>query len=585
MLLELSIENFALIDKLRLEFGPGLNVLTGETGAGKSIIIDAVEMVLGGRASGEVIRTGAERAVIEALFETVGPEDAAAVAAAAVGAPAEDEALILARELPASGRSVTRLNGRLATSAMVKEVAQHLVDLHGQHEHQSLLRSEGHVDLLDSFGGAELATVRTKVAEEWAGWRGFLRELAGFVGDEKDKARKLDVLQFQRQEIDGSRLVAGEEETLGEERRVLAGAEKLHQVAAKAYAVLYEGEARGAEAVVDQLAGLLAELDEAADIDRALRPLFETLESARYQIEEAARELGRYRDRVEFNPERLDAIENRLELVSQLRRKYGNTIEEILKYRDEVAAELDRVANADEIIERLRQNIAAAKKTLGDLCGVLGKARRRVARELERAVSVELADLGMERTVFRVHFTEAEDPEGVPVGDRLLAAGPDGSDSVEFLFSANPGEPPKPLAKIISGGEMARVMLALKAILARVDQVPTLIFDEIDAGVGGRAAIAVADKLARLGRFRQVLCVTHLPQIAAAADRHFAIQKKVHGGRTTTLVSLLQGDQRVDEVVRMLGGTSDSRATREHAAELIEAAAKRADAWPEKGKR
>ncbi|MHB8927153.1 MAG: DNA repair protein RecN [Bacillota bacterium] len=570
MLLELSIENFALIEKLRLEFGPGLNVLTGETGAGKSIIIDAVEMVLGGRASAEVVRTGADRAVIEALFEA--GDGPARAAAAEVGAPAEDGTLILARELPANGRSTNRLNGRLATSAMIKEVAQYLVDLHGQHEHQSLLRPERHIDLLDSFGGPELTALRDQAAARWGEWRRLERELVGFTGDEKDKARKEDILQFQLQEIDGSKLNAGEEEDLGEERRVLAAAEKLFQTAAEAYAVLYEGEDRGGEPVVDRLAKLLSPLEEAAGIDRGLRPFFEALETARYQIEEAAREIGRYRDRVEFNPERLDEIERRLDLITQLKRKYGNTIAEVLKYRDEVAAEIERLSNAEEHIARLREDIAAAKKELGGIGDELGQVRRRVARDLERAVAEELAGLGMERTVFRVQFAETEDPDGVPIGGRLLAAGPKGTDDVEFLFSANPGEPPKPLARIISGGEMARVMLALKAILARVDQVPTLIFDEIDAGLGGLAAHAVADKLARLGQVRQVLCVTHLPQIAAVADRHFAITKTVQGERTTTAVRRLEGNERVDEIVRMLGGTADSRATREHALELLSAA-------------
>lgn len=575
VLLELSIENFALIEKLRLEFGPGLNVLTGETGAGKSIIIDAVEMVLGGRASADAIRSGTDRAVIEALFEA--GDGPAGKAAEEVGAPAEDGVLILARELPAGGRAVSRLNGRLATSAMVKEVAQYLVDLHGQHEHQSLLRPERHVDLLDSFGGAEVSAIREKVAAKWEEWRRLRRELAEFTGDEKDKARRQDILQFQLQEIDSSQLTPDEETRLTEERRVLGAAEKLFHSAAEAYAVLYEGEAGSGdgEPVVDRLAALLGPLEEAAGIDRALRPLFESIESARYQIEEAARELGRYRDRVEFNPARLDEIERRLEHIAQLKRKYGNSVAEVLKYRNEVAAELERLADAEGQIARLRRDIDAVKKELGSLCADLGQTRRRVARDLERSVSDELADLGMERTVFRVQFSETEDPDGVPVGGRPLTVGPKGTDAVEFLLSANPGEPPKPLARIISGGEMARVMLALKVILAGVDQVPTLIFDEIDAGVGGLAAHAVAEKLARLGRVRQVLCVTHLPQIAAVADRHFAITKTVEGGRTTTSVRRLEGPERVDEIIRMLGGTADSRATREHALELLEAASQR----------
>ncbi|MHB0885125.1 MAG: DNA repair protein RecN [Bacillota bacterium] len=570
MLLELSIENFALIEKLRLEFGPGLNVLTGETGAGKSIIIDAVEMVLGGRASAEVVRMGADRALIEALFEA--GDGPARMAADEVGAPVEDGTLILVRELPAGGRSTNRLNGRLATAQMVKEVAQYLVDLHGQHEHQSLLRPERHIDLLDSFGGAELTALRDQVAAQHQEWRRLLRELAGFVGDEKDKARRQDILQFQWQEIDGAKLGPTEEEDLDAERRVLAAAEKLFQTAAEAYAVLYEGEDRGGDPVVDRLAKVLSPLEEAAGIDRNLRPLFEAIEAARFQIEEAAREIGRYRDGVEFNPARLDETERRLDLIGQLKRKYGNTVAEVLKYRDEVAAELERLDNAEGHIARLREDIAKARAELGRLCEKLGQIRRQVAQDLEGAVGEELAGLGMERTIFRVQFAESEDPDGVPAGGRTLVAGAKGTDEVEFLFSANPGEPPRPLARIISGGEMARVMLALKAILARVDQVPTLIFDEIDAGVGGLAAHSVADKLARLGQVRQVLCVTHLAQIAAVADRHFAITKTVQGDRTTTAVRRLDGQERVDEITRMLGGTADSRATREHALELLAAA-------------
>lgn len=556
VLLEISIRNFALIDSVRLALAPGLNVLTGETGAGKSIIIDAVELALGGRASTEVIRTGADRAVIDVVFDIMdSPEIGRLVAELGLG-EAADPTLVLSREVPADGRTTCRVNGRAVNLSVLRELTQHLIDIHGQHEHQSLLRPERHVDLLDAFGGEKAAPLRTTVGAAYRVWQETLEEIRSLAGDERDRARRLDLLRFQADEIERAKLRDGEEEELAGERRLLANAEKRHEAAAVAYACLYSGDG-GVGSAHDQLGRVVAALGDIAEVDPSVAPTLEVVRQAAVQIDEASRDVRQYRDGVFFDPGRLAELESRLDLLASLKRKYGSTVAEVLAFGRESRAELERLENSAELLSRLEERATAQKDDLGLACARLSEFRRELAGDLERTVVGSLADLGMKKTVFGVSLSP-EDPPG-----------PKGAEKVEFLFSPNPGEPPKPLSRIASGGEMSRVMLALKAILAETDEIGTMIFDEIDTGVGGGAAQTVGEKLATIALSRQVVCVTHLARIASVADAHHFIVKETSEGRTQTLLRTLQGDDRVAEVARMLAGHPPTPITLANAAEML----------------
>ncbi|MDH7569598.1 MAG: DNA repair protein RecN [Armatimonadota bacterium] len=558
MLSELTIQDLAIIDRLHLRFSPGFNVLTGETGAGKSIIIDAINAILGGRVGTELVRTGAPRAVVEAAFD-ISASPAVTAAAQEAGCVPEDGLFILSREISASGKSQCRINGKLASVSMLRDLGRHLVDVHGQHEHQSLLVVNRHVDLLDAWAGPEVLALRSEVAELAHRVNEAERQALRLEADERDRARRIDLLQFQIQEIDAARLQPGEEEELEADRARLANAEKLHLHAQAAYECL-----KGDGNALDRLAECVAHLEQLAAIDRDLLPLLEAVRSAYYQLDDAGSQLRAYGDSIEFNPQRLEQVQERLQSIALLRRKYGDSIPEILAYRAQSANELEELTHYEE----RRAQVLAEQKTLREkaehLAGRLSEARRSAARRFEQAVEDELASVAMRQTRFSVAIT----PQ--PLGTT-------GADRVEFLISPNPGEPLKPLARIASGGEMSRIMLALKAILASVDQVPTLIFDEIDAGVGGRAAGALGEKLASLGREKQVICVTHLAPIASRANAHFSVHKEVQGERTVVRMRRLSTEERVDELVRMLGGGTDWESARRHAQEMLTRPASRED--------
>ncbi|HHX38601.1 MAG TPA: DNA repair protein RecN, partial [Armatimonadetes bacterium] len=495
MLSELHITDFALVDELSIRFGPGLNVLTGETGAGKSIIIDAISAILGMRADYDLIRTGAQRAVVQAAFDVSDAPEARAAATEA-GIESEEDLLLVTRELQASGKSQCRVNGRLATVSMLRALGRTLIDVHGQHEHQSLLSVSRHLDLLDAWAGPEVMELRARFAERFRALASLDEQIEKLTTDARDRARKVDLYQFQIQEIDAAGLHDGEEEELEAERLRLANAEKLFLNAGQAYDRL-----RGDDALLDGLAACQELLEGLAEVDRSASSLLDTVGSALYQLEDAAKELRTYRDSIEFNPERLEEVQERLIALQHLKRKYGDTIAEILAYREQLAADLDGLTHSEEREAELRQQREAVHAEVTALAEQLTHLRRETTGRFQDAVEAELAALAMEQTRFRVAL-------------EIGALGPTGTDRVEFLISPNPGEPLKPLARIASGGELSRVMLALKSILARVDRVPTLIFDEVDVGIGGRTAHVIGEKLAALGKEKQVLCVTHLPQVA-----------------------------------------------------------------------
>jgi len=565
MLTELRIQNFAIIDRLAIQFGRGLNLLTGETGAGKSIVVDALAALLGGRISVEMIRSGEEEAVIEGRFD-LRDSPGAAERLAAMGIDVEGEEVVLVREIAAGGRSRGYINGRAATVGMLREVGSELVEIHGQHEGQRLLLPSTHLDFLDGYGGPEVLALRARVEALHREWQEIRRELESLRLGERERARRLDLLSFQLQEIDAAKLEPNEEEGLRLLYTRLLHAERLSRLVLEAYGRLYEGDGNAA---VDSVAKALASLREGATLDPSLNRYVEVVEEIRQNIVELARELRQYADSVETDPDRLAAVAERLELIRTLKRKYGETVEEILRYREEISRELSTLARSDERVAELEARLEEVEGNLREACLALSQRRRELIRELEAEVVAELSSLEMPRATFRVHMEQREDPHGLFLGDRRVAVSGRGVDSVEFLLSANPGEPPRPLAKVASGGELSRIMLALRCILAEADAVPTLVFDEIDAGIGGRTGQVVGEKLYTLGTRRQVICVTHLPQIASMADTHFYVYKQVEGGRTRTLVKALEGGERIQEVARMLAGKRPSPIALEHAEEMV----------------
>lgn len=574
MLAELTITNFAIIEKLRLRFAPGFNVLTGETGAGKSIIIDAVGALLGGRVGAEQVRAGADRAQVEGLF-LLEPHVQTAIKPLIQENGLEgddDETLILARELRAAGRTIARVNGRAVTVGLLREIGERLVDIHGQSEHLSLLRTREHRGLLDRYAGLE--SQRQAVAQRVRELRQVRQELASLLRDERELARRADLLVYQVQEIAAARLETGQEEKLIQERNRLANAERIAALTAEATQSLYEGT-EDQLSVADLLGHVYRNLVDLAGIDASLEPHRQAAEALAAQAEELARDLRAYLDGIEFSPARLQEVEERLDLIYRLKRKYGDSIADVLAFAEQAALELETITHSEERVETLRAREEALLREIGSLAADLSRRRREAADRLSAAIEAELADLQMAHTRFAVAFEQTDDPEGAFVGDRRLAFDTGGVDRVEFLISPNPGEPLKSLVRIASGGETSRLMLALKTVLSHADETPTLIFDEIDQGIGGRVGGVVGRKLwgltesnAAVTLNHQVLCITHLPQLAGFGDVHFWVQKKVSGERTTTDVRPIAGDERVEELAQMLGTVTDS--TRQSALEILE---------------
>lgn len=567
MLLELSIANLAIIESLHIEFGEGLNILTGETGTGKSIIIDAVSLLLGARASSEMVRTGCDKAVVEGVFAlSEGPGGSLEEALREQGLWEEDgEVLILRREVSAEGRSVSRVNGRAVPLGFLGEIGRHLVDIHGQGEHLSLLQARRHVDYLDRYGG--LGPLRGRFADLTRRLSAVRRELRDLVEDARDRARRVDLLTFQIDEIRSARLRPDEEELLARERHLLANAERRMEQVAEAYALLQEGDEEQRSAL--DLLGLAMEgLATLARLDDAWEEQGKAAEAAYYQLEEVARALRQYRDEIEFDPQRLAEVEERIELIHRLERKYGDTIEEVLAFAERAEAELEGITHSDERADALRGEEAALLREMADVGEELGAARQEVARRLSARMEEELASLNMGHARFLVHIERATATDGVPMEGGPYAFDATGVDRVEFLIGPNPGEEPRPLARIASGGETSRLMLAMKTVLSDADPVPTLIFDEVDAGIGGRTGSVVGAKLASLAAGHQVFCVTHLAQIASRGRSHFRVLKEVVRGRTVSTVRLLTPDERVEEVAVLLGGRA-TEATRRSAAELL----------------
>jgi DNA repair protein RecN (Recombination protein N) len=574
LLTELTITNFAIIDELHLRFTSGFNVLTGETGAGKSIIIDAVSLLLGGRADTTLIRSGADRAQVEGIFRL---DDGLQAQFNPIlereGLESDTpDTLVLGRELRTTGRNYCRVNGRTVSLSLLEEISQPLVDIHGQSEHLSLLRVRAHQRFLDRFGG--LDEQRETTAQEVRRLQSIRKELAGLLRDEQELARQVDQLTYQAQEIEAARLQPSEEGELSAERNRLANAEQLNQLAGEAFAALYEGGEEQLSAA-DLLGQAVRNLNQLAKIDSSLQEQEGLAESLAIQIDELARALHDYQESVEFSPARLAQVEERLSLIYSLKRKYGHSIEEILAFSERAQADLESITHSEERIQELREEEEQLRHAIGHMAADLSQARREAGERLAAEVEAQLGNLSMDGARFAVDLAWTEDPDGVYVGKQTLTCDGRGIDRVEFLIAPNVGEGLKPLVKVASGGETSRLMLALKTVLSTADETPTLIFDEIDQGIGGRVGSVVGRKLWGLtqsnGLRHQVLCVTHLPQIAGYADSHFHVEKGVSGQRTTTRVRVLETADRVEELAVMLGTPSDG--TRRSAHEILEEAA------------
>lgn len=551
MLKSLNISNLAVVTKLQVEFGHGLNLLTGETGSGKSIIVDALGLLLGGRTSAEMIRSGQQKAHVEGVFQVVAHKELFQTIESA-GIEIDSKEIVVRRELTASGRSRAFINDQLTTVAFLRELRPYLVDIHGQNEQQTLLYAESHLDLLDVFAGLEKDC--EQIRSKYRYWQSLEKELAELKHSEAERLRMLDMLEFQSSEIERANLEIGEDQQLQDERRLLVNGEKLTASSVHCYEMLYESES----AVLSQLASLAKKMDELASLDPRFGQYIESVQTARYGLEDLAYFLRDYIDRVNFSPERLKEVEDRLIEIDKLKRKYGNSIETILSSAEEMREKLLRLHTSEIQEQQLAKAIAEAQTSYWDIAKDLSKRRRKVAKNLETAVMEELKYLAMERTQFQMGF----------LGNDLRPT-ERGIDNVEMLVSTNVGEEFRPLVKIASGGEISRLMLALKTIIAPTEYPRTLVFDEVDVGIGGRVAEAVGQRLKRLATTNQVLCVTHQAQIARFADIHYSVEKRVIAGRTEVSVEKLDQVGRVEELARMIGGSQITDLTRQHANELL----------------
>jgi DNA repair protein RecN (Recombination protein N) len=594
MLVELNISNFAIIDKLYLRLGPGFNALTGETGAGKSIIIDALGALLGSKVGPEFVRHGAPSARVEGMFDltSMPPEPLAALRSMLVEGglsdtdDGSDDSVIVSREINASGRTVARVNGRMVNLPTLQEIGELLVDVHGQSEHVSLLRSSTHVDLLDQYAG--LSKERREMADLVGRLRAVQKELRDLQRDERELARRADLLTYQVEEIEKAAVQSDEDTELAAERSRLSNAERLSSLCDQIYALLIEagdedayssrGRSAGAatSSVRDALGEASGHMADLARLDPTMEKHLPTLDDLYEQVEELGRTMRVYREMVEHDPKRLEEIEERLSLLHELKRKYGPALEDVITFGQRASEELEGISNSEERVAALQEQSERLAAQIGELGGRMHETRTQAGERMSRDVEKSIKDLLMGSARFQVEITQQQDPDGVPVPGRegRYAYSDKGIDRVEFLISPNPGEPLKPLAKIASGGETSRLMLALKSILSEADMTPTLVFDEVDVGVGGRSGGVVGEKLWGLTGSHQVLCITHLPQIAAFADNHYKITKQVTGDRTRTQVDELTGPDQEYEIAAMIAGAPPSQPSMENARDMMREVAK-----------
>ncbi|EKN63608.1 DNA repair protein RecN [Neobacillus bataviensis LMG 21833] len=558
MLAELSIKNFAIIQALEISFEKGLTVLTGETGAGKSIIIDAIHLLVGGRGSAEFVRHGEEKAEIEGLFQLDDPNHPILLKALEFGIDIEEGMVVLRRDISRTGKSVCRINGKLVTISTLREMGGTLVDIHGQHEHQELMDETRHLPLLDQFGSEEIQASLGEYTEVFRRYEHTWHKLKTLSENDQQTAHRLDLIQFQLDEIQKANLKPHEDEELFEEKRKLGNFERVFESVQSGYNGL-NGEQKG----LDWVGMTMGYLEDAAALDSAYKEIFESVSNSFYQLEDAARSLRNELDALEYDPGRLNEIEDRLNEINQLKRKYGKTINEIMEYAAKVEEEIETLQNKETHIGELEKELASIKKDLVLEAKQLSELRQKWANKLTKLIHSELKELYMAKTVFEIRF-ETD----------LQHFSKNGVDHVEFYISTNPGEPLKPLSKVASGGELSRIMLALKSIFSKHQGVTSIIFDEVDTGVSGRVAQSIAEKIYKVSSGSQVLCISHLPQVAAMADTHLFIAKIIKGGRTKTSVTSLGIEDKIKEIGRMISGAEITDLTKKHAEELLQLAVK-----------
>lgn len=554
MLSSLTIKNFAIIDKIQIDFQPKMTVLTGETGAGKSIVIDALGLLAGGRGSADYIRKGKKKALLQALF--ILPKNAPAYRILdEVGISYDDNGLILQRELYRNGHNICRINGELVNLTNMRRVGETLIDIHGQNEHQELMRPDKHLSLLDSFANKQLRALKDKYSESYQQYRKEKASLEKKEKNEKDWVQRLDMLQFQVQEIKTAQLQPEEEEQLAEEKEQLDNYQAIHDALENSYQLL-SGEENDA---LGQVGSVMEQMQRVAEFSPDLGQISQRITDAYYGLSDSVRDVSNQLATMEWDEDRLDQIEHRLDDIHQLKRKYGNSISEILNYYQKIKSELKGMQQTDADSDEQKERVDELFKKSKQIARQLSSERKKSAIQLEKAVHKQLKALYMEKAVFSVKFLQGTD-------ERLNS---EGLDQVEFYIQTNPGESMGPLARIASGGELSRVMLALKTIFAQRQGVTSIIFDEVDTGVSGRVAQAIAEKISLIAQSSQVLCITHLPQVAAVSDHHYLVTKHVQDGRTETRVERLRQSEKIEELARMLAGTEITDLARKHAAELL----------------
>ncbi len=562
MLNELKIKNFVIIEDLAISFGKGLNILTGETGAGKSILIDALSGVMGDKMTTDMIRTGFEKSTLEASFD-ISSAPAIKKILDKAGIDSDDDTLVLRRELYSSGKGRSFVNAVQVPASKLKELSDHLIDIHGQHEHQSIVKVSRHRELLDSFGGLEDDVSRIRGIHDRL--QSLKNSLSSFEIDEREKARRIEYNTFAVREIEAATLKEGEDEELKNESLLLANSEKLFkEINASSRLINGEGGA------LQNLKRAEQSLSKISEYDPEIAGLLDTIRQSLYSLEDAAVYLRDYEGHIDFSPERTNQVEERLSLISNLKKKYGDTIRTVLDYAETARSELDAINSGAEELERIKTEYRQAVREAKEVALSLSEKRKSTARRLETMVMKELGDLGMSGTQFRVSINREVDPQGeIEADNKRYMLYPHGLDRVEFLLSANAGEDLRQLRKVASGGEMSRIMLAIKNVILSADIVESLVFDEVDAGIGGKVAEIVGRKLKSLAGDRQVLVVTHLPQIAAMADSHFTVQKSKAGERITTLVKQLGVKEKIREIARMLAGETITDISVKHAEEMV----------------
>lgn len=560
MLLELEIRNFALIDKLNLTFHKGLNILTGETGAGKSIIIDAVNMAIGERADRNFVSSNSDKCTVQAIFSINNINDFNNLLSEYGIEKDNEDILIFTREIYSNGRSVCRINGVIVTQTVLKLFTQKLIDIHGQHQHQSLLNSSFHIDMLDCYGGKKVLDLVDEVSKKYNELQALKHKLSSICFDEMERERKIDLMKFQIEEIESARLSTYEDEELLKQRNVISNSQNIYKTLANAYEVIQGGSV--GKPILDNLSNIVYSMDEISSFDENFFNFKNILEDVQYKLEDVTRDIRDYKDQIDFDPKSLDYIEERLDLINTLKRKYGNSIEEILQYKEKIEIELVQFENSEEEIKKVKAEIDAISNELEIISIELSQLRRNVAVNFEKNITKILDTLNMGKVKFKVSFNNEKNKKtNVKYTSK-------GIDVIEFTISTNLGEPLKPLSKIASGGEMSRIMLAFKAILADVDNISTLIFDEIDTGISGHTAKIIGEKLYDISNSHQIICITHLPQIASMADHHYLIEKVEKSNNVKTTVHELSKEKQIKELGRLLGGQLTD-ITIEHAEEMI----------------